>query len=717
MICRRPRLFAATGRKSGISQTWEQLVHFTDVQPIPQPSPSTTTAITIASTTETESQPFTVNSASTTPTSAPLDFKALPQSIWKYRRVALGHWMYCGTDNDEDHYDWSAPMSAVHQMSAQHQAQIHNGLLVTSQIEAQAPVETLENILEQSQIQEHLRIFHESFSPWLGFSPNHSDSFPLLSLVCCTIASRKLSSSFLVADRLLRATEHAIFQVILRPPPTYVLESIQALILIAMWAPFCSSNEPEDGWRDPHLLLSSAVSLATKIKLNEAPERYSTLRKMCEQGLKVDSVQLRGAADSARLWISLTNAESILCVGTHRAPFSRRDEAYLQCFPRYPSNLGLSALGDSAEASDARLRLLAETLSATEEGLSLRLNSIEEFESWHYAMTDVLQRIDSCTRLLLPFRVVLDLDQTLIFRAQTIVTRCYRLLVFENPVAVARKLSIHYGPGILKSQSYSNVFAEVFTPWGKDALQISEEIFVSLQELLENLDRDADHIHDHFLASAPDHFFHMIQLAGVFLISFKFMVYNAQKCVLPGSSDLLFQKIIEHLRLLQVPRVHPAKKCADLLGGLLELWTTREILFSSPPQQATLEPSGDSYRGHRAKVHETKGERDPKGSTSSSSSANSPDNATSIASPISEQTFSPSSLGSREMFSFTMFAQDATMPQPGLDLNAVSTASMPVFPSATVGGTIDNPVYDGWPDIFQDVQFWQNLFMQQPVSE
>ncbi|KAJ3812950.1 hypothetical protein F5876DRAFT_19987, partial [Lentinula aff. lateritia] len=118
-----------------------------------------------------------------------------------------------------------------------------------------------------------------------------------------------------------------------------------------------------------------------------------------------------------------------------------------------------------------------------------------------------------------------------------------------------------------------------FTPWGKEALLVSEEIFVSFQELLERIDRDESYVQ--FLVSTPDYFFHLIQLAGVFLISFKFMVFNARRCVLPGSSDLLLESIIQRLKLLQVPKKHPASTCADLLRGLLELWMHREQLLSS----------------------------------------------------------------------------------------------------------------------------------------
>ncbi|KAJ3731489.1 hypothetical protein DFJ43DRAFT_414324 [Lentinula guzmanii] len=689
------------GRKSGI-QAWEQLVDLTDVEPVSRPHSSTTTATTTISSRNTEPQLSREEYAPVAATSAALDLGILPQSIWNYRRVETGQWRYCGTDNDNDHYDWTAPMSAIYQISAQYQARIHKRAPVTSlQRGGQAQPELFEDILEQSQIEELLRIFHQSFSPWLGFSVTHSNSFPLLKLVCCTIASRKSkSTSSLVADRLLYAAEHALSQIIIRPPPAYILESIQALILIALWTPLSSSNEPEEGWSDPHLLLSSAVSLATKIRLNEAPDKYSMLRNMREQGLAVDPLQLTSAANLARLWISLTNAESALCIGTHRRPFSRRDKAYLRCFPRYPSNFSQSALDGNAEASDVRLRLLAETLSATEEAFSLQLNSIQEFESWHHALTDALQRIDSCARILLPLKYVQDLDQALIFRAQTVISRCCRLLVIHNPVNVSRRLSLHHGPGILTSHSHSNVFSEVFTPLGKDALRVCEEIFVSLQELLENVDRNA---YDHFLASAPDYFFHLILHAGIFITSFKFMIFNARKSVLPGASDLLLERIIHHLRLLQVPKMHPAKKCANLLGGLLELWQSRDNFSFLPPQQ---EPSGANQHGCGVDGHEQEQLRNRGlgGSSSSRSSASSPPNTAAIATLVSEYSFS-SSLGE----TCTTKPRDVAISQSGLDINGTSVVSMPILDGATMDVE--------WSDVLQDAQFWQNFLMQQPMFE
>ncbi|KAJ3716599.1 hypothetical protein C8R42DRAFT_199306 [Lentinula raphanica] len=685
------RQLLRVGRRANI-QAWEQVIDLTDVEPSLAFNSSTLETTATSSVRNTESSSLAEESVPTAVTSSALDLKVLPQIIWNYRRVEIGQWRYCGNDTDNDHYDWSAPMTAIHQISAQYQAQLFHRTPVelSQRVSPQRHFEVLEDILEQTQIEELLRIFHEGFSPWSAFSVTFSDSFPLLKLVCCTIASRQYLPS-LVADRLLHATEHAISQIIVHPPPAYALESIQALILIVSWTPLPSSNEPEQGWSDPHLLLSSAVSLATKIRLNEAPNRYTMLKMMKEQGLDVDPLHLENAAISARVWLSLTNTESILCIGTHRSPFSHRDRAYLQCFPRFPSDLNQLASSATTEAGDIRLRLFSETLSATEEALSLRLNSMEEFEAYYHALTDTLERIDNCTRALQPLKFGSDSTQISFYRAQIVISRCFRLLVIHNPANVSRRLSIQYGPQTLRSRFYTNVHSEVFTPLGKDALRTCEELFISLQELLESVDQDARPVCDHFLATAPDYFFHLILHAGIFITSFKFMVFNAQKIMIQGASDLMFERIVNNLRLLRVPRTHPAKKCADLMGGLLELWQSREQL-SLPRKQGTYE-AVDVRQGDKGRE-----ECGMEGDTSSGSDSNSPYNTAAMISPV---------LG-YPLTSAGMSTEGLAISQSSLNADSTGAISMPVFNGGNLG--------DEWSDIFQDAQFWQNFLIQQAIS-
>ncbi|KAE9410857.1 hypothetical protein BT96DRAFT_912288 [Gymnopus androsaceus JB14] len=675
------------GRKSGISQAWEQLVDFTDLEAVSQPGPSTTTVSVTTPTCAVDSEhlPASDSTHAHSPASpAPLELKVLPRSIWNYRRVSIGQWRYCGTGTDDDGYDLVWPMSAVHQISTK----------ADTLARKVGQVETLEEILEQSQIDELLRIFQQNYLPWLGFSVIQSHSFPLLDLVRCTIASRHLSQSSLV-NRLLYATEGAISQIIIHPSPTYVLESIQALLLVTTWSPISVSEANQlQAWKDPHLLLSSAISLATKIGLDKAPENYSALKRCKSQGAEVDEEQLENARDLTRLWISLTNAESLACIGTARTTFSYRGTAYLKCFPRSTSKSNAPSSNHEAEAKDVRLRLLAETLHATEMGLALRLTSISDFETWYHSMAEALQRIDGCVRILLPLGVVLDFDQ-MYFRTQTIISRCCRLLVLNNSIQAARFLS-----------PISKIHTEVFTPWGKDAVQLSEEIFVILIELLELLERnrtvDGGHTNSSSLSTAPDHLFHLIQFAGVFLISFKFVVLNARKYALPGVGDVLLERVIQLLRRLEVPREHPARKCVDLLEGLLGLWTNREKVLPQQQQlQVCLEPGQGDANEHDPVYNADRDNSNPNLNASLS-----------FPIPVPSTTMDPfqSSLtvgGFNAFVSLDGMLNLMSMPMP---------MSMSIFTGGKSEGVMDGTSSPGnglsqhdHDAIFQNVEFWQNL--------
>ncbi|KAF9071726.1 hypothetical protein BDP27DRAFT_499018 [Rhodocollybia butyracea] len=648
------------GRRTGISQAWEQLVDLADGTSMLTPTIRTS-----------NSSPQSVNGESRVG-QASLDINVLPQAIWKYKRISHNQWRYAGDGTDDsDRYPWSTPMVASHEISAAYHAQMygwpHENLKRKDR-------ESLNEILNQSQMDELLRLFHEQYLPWLGFSIVQCDKFPLLDLVCCTIASRHLSRSPLsvLADRLLYATEHAISQIILYPPPAYVLESIQALVLISIWAPIpmFNSSPPQEGWRDSHLLLSSAVSLATKIGLDQAPERYSHLRKMREQGMEVDEKQFKDAANLARLWVSLTNAESLSCIGTSRTSFSHRGSAYLECFS---CSMTESISNDSAEAKDIRLRIFADTLSATEVGLASQIDSIDDFEIWHHQVSDSLQRIDSCGRILLPLGVVLDFDQVY-FRTQRLVSQCCRLLVFWDIIQTGRMLSIK---GRHNSRSHSNVFTDVFTPWGRDSFELSEEIFVSLLDLLEktehNLTRNASASDDtspvsaSSIYTAPDHLFNLLEVAGILLVAFKFTIHHTQKINLLRSSDVLLERVIVHFRKLEAPREHPAAKCADLFAGLLSLWRDRENIMA--PQAAGKEEFCNEQMGNYQ----------------ADESINSI-----LATPTHE------------------ILTNTT------DIPAQSDTDMPTFDISATGDIDINAWFNS--AVFQDDQLWQNVFMQQLPS-
>lgn len=297
--------------------------------------------------------------------------------------------------------------------------------------------------------------------------------------------------------------------------------------------------------------------------------------------------------------------------------------------------------------------------------------------------------------------VVLDFDQ-MYFRTQRLVSRCCRLLVFWDVIQTACLLSVN---GRHDSKSHSNVFTEVFTPWGKDTLELSEEIFVSLLDLLEserNLRQDADannnispSVSASSIYTAPDHLFNLLEVAGIFLVAFKFLIYRIGRVSLLHSSDVLLERVIEHFRKLEAPREHPATKCADLLAGLLALWRDRENVMA--PQAAW----GGEFQNGQVGGYQV---------DESMSSNRSPRTTIATTSPPAPGSFNlhPNEISTGGTLD--------VLPQSGVDIGiSLAVPPMPTFDvdvSAPSNGDID---IDAWFNsaVLQDDQFWQNIFMQQ----
>ncbi|THU81594.1 hypothetical protein K435DRAFT_873152 [Dendrothele bispora CBS 962.96] len=172
--------------------------------------------------------------------------------------------------------------------------------------------------------------FEEKYVPWLNFSlirnehnssnspesssssssPSSSSTATLinptstLDLICCTIASRHLRPSVrsVVAPKLEATAEDAVSQILLHPVLSESLESIQSLLILALWAPICGGSG--DNRRDGHLLLVSAISMAKNIRLDEAPDRLNALKDLKSLGHVFDEVQVVDTANRARLWLS-----------------------------------------------------------------------------------------------------------------------------------------------------------------------------------------------------------------------------------------------------------------------------------------------------------------------------------------------------------------------------------------------------------------------------
>lgn len=148
------------------------------------------------------------------------------------------------------------------------------------------------------------------YVPWLNFTLIRSSSNSFLDLVCCTIASRHMEAGVrsVVAGRLQKLTEETVIKMIFNARFAESLESIQALLILALWAPICGSREIGIG--DGRLLVASAVSMAMNLRLNEASARVMALRTAHERDVSsVNEMELSEITHTALLVSELTKLQ------------------------------------------------------------------------------------------------------------------------------------------------------------------------------------------------------------------------------------------------------------------------------------------------------------------------------------------------------------------------------------------------------------------------
>ncbi|KAK0461685.1 uncharacterized protein EV420DRAFT_1761906 [Desarmillaria tabescens] len=293
--------------------------------------------------------------------------------------------------------DWSAPLVAIQELAKQPpQDQFH------------APVmndQSISNILSPVEIDHLITLFSVNYTPWLNFTLAREGPTPFLDLVRCTVASRYLDASTraLVAPRLQRLTEDTIARMIFNPELFESQETIKGLIILSLWTPICGPSK--GGGRDGRMLISMAVSMALNLGLNEASATAISIRDK----VPYDQAALDEATNKARLWITLSTTESMLCIGSRRAPLSRRSPSDMSIFRIIsPSN--------PSEGRDLRIRLLAGNLQCcrTRNGA-----------------------MDRLSRLILPLSVVLSHEQ-FYYHMLLLLLQGVRLLVLYHAIHLAR---------------------------------------------------------------------------------------------------------------------------------------------------------------------------------------------------------------------------------------------------------------------------------------
>ncbi|KAJ7738751.1 hypothetical protein B0H16DRAFT_1569669 [Mycena metata] len=445
--------------------------------------------------------------------------------------------------------DWSAPMLGIQHLTS----------IPTDNAAAQEFVNndlSLSTILPDGRIDYLLDLFNIHYTPWLNFRPLRNSKNPFVDIACSAVAARHLEGEGGKAVRLrLQALAHdSIARMIFSPGAPDSIEAVQCLLIMSLWRPFGLTLEIH-GWTS-RSLLSAAVRIAMNLRLNHASAVVKDSRKYEFP----DATSISEAYEQALLWIALTNAESMLCLGTRSEPLSRRsdDDCLLIQFP--------VVLDARTDLRNLRLGLTARQFDLYEECSMICLGSELDKVEWARDIKSVLQQMRRGSRHLMPMAAVLEREQ-FYFQALHISDGIARLLVLYHAFWEARSTL----PQIPRGEPWHGHFISggageaLFFMWARDMLQTSEALLVAFLSAPPNQ-----------FCTAPDNYFHMVALAAGYLIGVKFLLVREGPRSLLGAADLILAKTVTNLRRAAYGPGHAAHRCALLVEFMLAKWNERE---------------------------------------------------------------------------------------------------------------------------------------------
>ncbi|KAJ7084027.1 hypothetical protein B0H15DRAFT_911462 [Mycena belliarum] len=446
--------------------------------------------------------------------------------------------------------DWTAtPMLAIQELVRCPRADL--GLELGA-------VGRLSDILSPPEITSLLEIFETRYSPWLCAQPGSVEcTNSLLDIVRCTIAARHLAPNArsAVAPRLQKLTEDVFLREIFNPQPP--LESIQALLVLAVWAPICGTGAEA---RDGRLLIASAVSMAMNLHLQNESRRAMSLRADKDAMTPEKQAELSEATRRWRLWMHLSISESMLCMGTGRTPVSHlsqldHDMASLATLPDFT----LSAV------RDIRLGLNAKILQLTEAVLQARLASGSQLGEFFQRTNASVYSMEGLSRLLYPLPVVTQYDS---FYSHMLVLEYHacRLLMMHHALREMRTVLEREGSGKPWYQVRTQDGDCVSLRWGRAALISAEAV---LTAFLAPTDLG-------LLSTAPDNFYVMVGFAATWIFVSNFHIHQLGGGRLGGASERLQALTIERLARIAHAPDHAAGRCAHVLAALLAAWERRK---------------------------------------------------------------------------------------------------------------------------------------------
>ncbi|KAJ7201041.1 hypothetical protein GGX14DRAFT_658803, partial [Mycena pura] len=424
----------------------------------------------------------------------------------------------------------------------------------------------LSDILNPQEIISLLDIFETRYTPWLCAQPGPLESSnSLLDIVRCTIASRHLSlaARSIVAPRLQKLTEDIFLREIFNPQPA--LDSIKALLILSVWTPICGTGAEA---RDGRLLIASAVSMAMNLHLQDESKRAINLRAD-KDGLSPEKgTEAEESTQKWRLWMCLSIAESMLCVGTGRTPVSHlspvdHDMTALSSF----SHFTLSSV------RDIRLGLIAKVFDVCETALKLRLQRADDLAAFFRKMNDHVCTMEAISRLLKPLPVITQHDT---FYSQMLILQYHACLLLMVHHALREVRTSH------ERDTQSKPWYKVEMPdghcislfWGSKALISAEAV---LTAFLATTDLS-------LLSTAPDNLYVMVGFAATWIFVSNFSIYQLSGSQVGGASERLQVMTIERLSQIAHAPDHAAARCGHVLSALMSAWERRKARAADQEQ-------------------------------------------------------------------------------------------------------------------------------------
>ncbi|KAJ7184736.1 hypothetical protein C8R46DRAFT_1343754 [Mycena filopes] len=515
-------------------------------------------------------------------------------------------WSFVPEANDRD---WSAPMLGIQHLTTM---PVVSNTATPNDIANNADL-SLSTIIPEARIDYLIHLFNTHYTPWLNFQPTRHSPNPLVDIACSAVAARHLegTSGREVRLRLQALAYESIARMIFSPSAVDSVEGVQCLLIIALWPPFGASATPAPaethGWT-PRWLIAASVRMARTLRLDHASAVVLDLRKHEFP----DRVGISQAYEQALLWIALTNAESMLCLGTRSEPSSRRSDAdrFLVQFP--------VDLDTHTDLRNLRLGLMTRQFDLCQEGSAMRLESERDGDKheWVHDIASVLQQMRRGARLLLPLPVVLEHDQSY-FHALDIPLGSARLLLLYHGFWEARRSLPHIPQGqpwhtrffLPGGEFEQRSTGRPFFYWARDILQTCEALLVAFLAAPPPPPTSND-TQLQPLSTAPDSYFHMIALAAGYLIGGKFLVGG-----LLGATDLILAKTAANLRRAAWGPGHAAHRCALLVEFMIGKWRAHSEPKASPTSTpGSQTESDDGIRRLNASVNSfSLGEGGPSG--------------------------------------------------------------------------------------------------------